>query len=56
MRRSERVEIRLTPDEKETLIKVALYTRQSVSGFIMVAALAHAEKLLVEKDRQGDLL
>lgn len=50
------MEIRLTPDEKRKLQLGAEYTRQSLSGFIMVAALAHAERLAAEKKRQGNLI
>jgi uncharacterized protein (DUF1778 family) len=54
--RTERLWIRVTPEDKATLEKAAVYTRQSVSGFVMSAAMRNAERLLAEKGKQGELI
>ena len=54
MRRSEKLDLRLTPDAKKTLQAAALASHRSVSEFVLESALARANETLA--DRQTFML
>ena len=49
--RSEKLDLRLTPEAKRVLQAAALVTRRSVSDFVLESALARAEEALPERRR-----
>jgi len=48
-RRSEKLDLRLTPQAKETLHAAARAKGRSVSEFVLESALAHAEEILPDR-------
>jgi uncharacterized protein (DUF1778 family) len=48
-RRSEKLDLRLTPQAKRTLNAAATAARQSLSEFVLESALAHAQEILPDR-------
>jgi uncharacterized protein (DUF1778 family) len=48
-RRSEKLDLRLTPQAKRTLNAAASAANQSLSEFVLESALAHAQKILPDR-------
>jgi uncharacterized protein (DUF1778 family) len=51
--RSEKLDLRLTPEAKRVLNAAAQATRRSVSDFVLESALARAEEALPDRQRFG---
>jgi uncharacterized protein (DUF1778 family) len=51
--RSEKLDLRLTPEAKRVLTAAAQATRRSVSDFVLESALARAEETLPDRQRFG---
>jgi uncharacterized protein (DUF1778 family) len=51
--RSEKLDLRLTPEAKRVLNAAAQATRRSVSDFVLESALARAEETLPDRQRFG---
>ncbi len=51
--RSQKLDLRLTPEAKRTIHAAAEAARQSVSEFVLQSALARAEEILVDRTRFG---
>jgi uncharacterized protein (DUF1778 family) len=51
--RTEKLDLRLTPQAKRTLQAAAKADRRKVSDFVLQSALAHAEETLAERMRFG---
>ncbi len=51
--RTEKIDIRLTPQAKRTLQAAAAAERRKVSDFVLESALARAEETLAERQRFG---
>ena len=51
--RSEKLDLRLTPEAKRVLNAAAQATRRSVSEFVLESALARAEEALPDRQRFG---
>jgi uncharacterized protein (DUF1778 family) len=51
--RSEKLDLRLTPEAKRMLNAAAQATRRSVSEFVLESALARAEEALPDRQRFG---
>jgi uncharacterized protein (DUF1778 family) len=51
--RTEKLDLRLTPEAKSTLYAAAEVTRRSVSEFVLESALARAQETLAERTRFG---
>lgn len=51
--RSEKLDLRLTPEAKRLLNAAAQATRRSVSDFVLESALARAEEALPDRQRFG---
>lgn len=51
--RTEKLDLRLTPDAKRTLNMAASAAGRSVSEFVLESALAHAEETLADRRRFG---
>ena len=49
--RSEKLDLRLTPEAKKTLNAAAAAARRSVSEFVLESALAHAAETLPDRQR-----
>lgn len=49
--RSDRVELRATPEEKSLLARAAAYERLDVTAFVLRAALPAAERVIDEAER-----
>ena len=53
VRRSEKLDLRLTPAAKQALHTAAAATQRSVSEFVLESALAQAEETLIDRRRFG---
>jgi uncharacterized protein (DUF1778 family) len=51
--RSEKLDLRLTPESKSTLYAAAAAVHRSVSDFVLESALARAEETLADRSRFG---
>ena len=51
--RSEKLDLRLTPDAKRVLVAAAVASRRSVSEFVLESALARAEEALPDRRHFG---
>jgi uncharacterized protein (DUF1778 family) len=51
--RSEKLDLRLTPNAKQKLVRAAAAARRSVSDFVLESALARADETLAERERFG---
>ena len=51
--RSEKLDLRLTPEAKKTLYIAAAAIQRSVSDFVLESALARAEETLADRHRFG---
>lgn len=51
--RSEKLDLRLTPEAKRTLFAAAEAARRSVSDFVLESALTRAEETLADRSRFG---
>jgi uncharacterized protein (DUF1778 family) len=51
--RSEKLDLRLTPEAKRTLFAAAEAARRSVSEFVLESALTRAEETLADRTRFG---
>jgi uncharacterized protein (DUF1778 family) len=51
--RSEKLDLRLTPEAKRTLFAAAQATRRSVSDFVLESALTRAQETLADRSRFG---
>ena len=51
--RSEKLDLRLTPEAKQTLFAAAEAARRSVSDFVLESALTRAEETLADRTRFG---
>lgn len=51
--RSEKLDLRLSPEAKRVLHAAAQAARRSVSDFVLESALAHAEETLPDRQRFG---
>jgi uncharacterized protein (DUF1778 family) len=49
MRRSEKLDLRLTPQAKRTLNAAASATSRSLSEFVLESALSHAQEILPDR-------
>ncbi|HEV3166162.1 MAG TPA: DUF1778 domain-containing protein [Isosphaeraceae bacterium] len=52
-RRSAKLDLRLTPEAKQTIVAAAAAARRSVSEFVLASALERAEETLAERSRFG---
>ncbi len=52
-KRSEKLDLRLTPTAKKTLFAAASVAHRSVSDFVLESALARAEETLTDRHRFG---
>lgn len=53
VRRSEKLDLRLTPAAKQTLHDAAAASQRSVSDFVLESALARAEETLIDRRQFG---
>ena len=51
--RTQKLDLRLTPEAKQTLYAAALAANRSVSDFVLEGALAHAAEVLTERKYFG---
>lgn len=47
--RTEKIELRLAPDAKQTIVAAARATGQSITSFVLASALASAEEALPDR-------
>lgn len=51
--RSEKIDLRVTPDVKQKLYRAAAAARRSVSEFVLEGALSHADETLSDRQHFG---
>ncbi|HQY30832.1 MAG TPA: DUF1778 domain-containing protein [Thermomicrobiales bacterium] len=51
--RTDKLDLRISPQDKQTLISAAAAARQPVSEFVLRSALAQAEETLADRHRFG---
>lgn len=50
MARTERITVRVTPEQRERIATGAALAGQSISAFLRTAALEHAERVIAQSD------